>query len=342
MSYNHSRHTFRDGALFYSSADVFIIKYQSWVKRPSSVDLRPAERVTTSATDGGRFIMKHRDKIKLYRDAEWLRQKYWDEKSTMQEMAELANCSCRSILRWMVEYDIPRRLPSEYMITGDSPPYHNAEWLRQKYWDEGLSAYKIAVLPECKCGRTTIDKWLRRHNIPRRSSTEGLVKDLIGRSFGRWTVLKRAPGRPGAHWLCRCDCGAEQVNSGIELRRGHTKSCGCYRREWAASQCGEKSSGWKGGKPRTSSGYVHVRVPDHLYADGKGYILEHRLVMEEHLGRYLEPEETVHHKNGIRDDNCIENLELWTSRHPAGQRVIDLVDFAYEILSRYDPTAFTL
>ena len=70
---------------------------------------------------------------------------------------------------------------------------------------------------------------------------------------------------------------------------------------------------WKGGRIKNIQGYIWCLAPDHPNRNSRGYVLEHRLVMENHLGRMLYPKEVVHHVNGIKDDNRIENLELFSN-----------------------------
>ena len=89
-------------------------------------------------------------------------------------------------------------------------------------------------------------------------------------------------------------------------------------------------------KTDTHSGYVKIKIgKDYQNTDKDGWILKHRCVMQQCIGRPLLGHEDVHHKNGIRDDNRIENLELWSSSHPRGQRVADKLKWAREILELY-------
>lgn len=78
-----------------------------------------------------------------------------------------------------------------------------------------------------------------------------------------------------------------------------------------------------------SNGYTRIRVP------GRGYLLEHRYVMEQQLGRPLYPDENVHHLDGVKANNQPENLELWVKPQPSGITVEDAIAWAKEILRRY-------
>jgi hypothetical protein len=112
---------------------------------------------------------------------------------------------------------------------------------------------------------------------------------------------------------CACGCGSIITRSnryGTERRCIHAHAAILNLRKIKTHLSGESHYAWKGGKIYDPHGYILVRRPNHPYAKINGYIFEHRLVMEKHLGRYLTQEEVVHHNNHVRDDNRIENLQL--------------------------------
>lgn len=118
------------------------------------------------------------------------------------------------------------------------------------------------------------------------------------------------------------------------LKRPEAAQCTkCHRRE----NKGPQHNCWRGGRVVDGQGYVRVYAPHDPRANVGRYMKEHTLVMESVLGRKLFPRESVHHKNGNRQDNRPDNLELWSKGQPNGQRVEDKVKWAIELLQLYSP-----
>ena len=134
--------------------------------------------------------------------------------------------------------------------------YRDKDWLYQRYIKEQLSGTEVAKLANCH--KQSVWYWLKKFKIPARTHSE-------------YTKL----------W--------------------HKNNLGIHS--------GDRHPRWKGGRLIDRNGYILIYKPNHPRIK-KNYVYEHRLVMEEYLGRYLYSWEQVHHINGIKDDNRIENLKL--------------------------------
>lgn len=197
--------------------------------------------------------------------------------------------------------------------------HQSAEWLRGKYWVENLSLRQIARLVDKHYN--TIIYWMRKHSIPRRSISEAskgkifseehkrrISKAKKGKAVSEETKRKISRANRGekCYFWGKRYCGKENPMWG----KHHSLET---RRKWSLDRRGKGNPNWKGGNKRNTGDYIMIYKPNHPNADCHGYILEHRLVMAEFLGRPLRPEEVVHHINGIRDDNRKENLMSFSS-----------------------------
>lgn len=161
----------------------------------------------------------------------------------------------------------------------------------------------------CKqCGKRFYRGKLSPSAFKRRTycSTECQHKSMIGKILSPKTVFKKCnvgwnkgKGKWGDKQPTCKDCGAKISYASIRC-----KSCSRKR---------EKSWRWKGGKITTSKGYVYLLKPDNPMANKKGYVAEHRLIMSEKIGRPIKDTEHIHHINGKKGDNRVENLIVLNS-----------------------------
>ena len=169
--------------------------------------------------------------------------------------------------------------------------------------------------------RSTLDNI--RNGVSHRTYCPRCLHPFTGKTLGPYSNLKQIGKHKFSYDCVFCGkSGTVNIKTLGNIVRG----------KWHPTSCSKCSK-----ERKTSSGYVSLYMPKHPNATIRGYILEHRLRMAEHLGRPLLPEETVHHGPGGRLCNELSNLEPRTGAHPAGYSVNEVVKYAYDMLKLYGP-----
>jgi transposase len=135
---------------------------------------------------------------KRYHDQDWLREKYHGERMTMEEIGEECGVTVTTISDWMDRHDIDKRDQSEAQLSEGR--YTDREWLAQQYHGKGRTLADMA--DECGVTAATVLKWMRKHEIPRRSDTD---------HFRVPRMTRRVLGRGYVEYQCRVPDGTARV-----------------------------------------------------------------------------------------------------------------------------------
>jgi len=213
--------------------------------------------------------------------------------------------------------------------------------------------------------RTTVHRAMKRHGLSSKPPGSRPVKIVSELGDRGWLVKQLETKTMGQ---IASELG---ISSGRVASRVYTYGISCpsadkskatrdgLKKRYPNGRFGKDAGNWKGGRHREKRGYITVYAPGHPFAKSGFRVYEHRLVMEQELGRYLKPDEVVHHINGVKDDNRIENLEVkiqgqhisehWEAGHEVvklrkenkqlNERIAELEERVFALENRLDENA---
>lgn len=262
---------------------------------------------------------------KKYKNKNWLHNQYWNKKLSMVDIAKKCNVVKGTIYVWLKKYNIITRTNKEaqQLKTGEKK-YRNKDWLYDQYWNKKKSSFEIAK--ERNVSSSVVRKWMKKFNIPRRSASEASLN----------YYKNDKPTYKSKKWLFEQYINKEKsirkISEEIKISRGVIKkrleSFGIKIRSKGFGK-GKFHSRWKGGKFTSSGGYIKIYKPKHPNSND-GYIFEHVFNMSEFLKRPIKDEERIHHIDGVKNNNSIENLALCTIK-THGKIHYSLVNCGYEL-----------
>lgn len=193
------------------------------------------------------------------------------------------------------------------------------ESLKRIYVDN-LDATLESVALDLGCNRETVRRWMRRYGLPIRprggtgkpilKETKPLAnKEWLKEQLKKYSHAQIAKSLGVSRGVVTFWVKKQGLWDDVSKARSFANK-EVFKKDFPKGRNGKDHPNWKGGV-RIADGYVYIYVPEHPAAfPGRPYVQQHRLVMEEKLGRYLESDEVVHHLDGNRMNNDIDNLEV--------------------------------